>query len=141
MPADSNLVLLKEVDLAATSVVSPPAAPGPAYADLGSGGTPATHPLVVRVFYSSAAAAAPMSITVETAPPSAPGSNTPGTFVQTAAGTLPVVNTSTTEGRRESSVPFITRNRFIRVTTIGAAVTSATITVEAATRRNPEMGT
>lgn len=128
MPADKNLVLLTNTAATTTAITS-------SAVDIGMGGTPITHPLVARVFWSAAAATATMTVTVEAAFESAPGSNTPGTFRQVGIADFTVGPAAETN---EGGIRFVTRRRYVRAVMAGAIATGVTIAVMDASRSSPE---
>ena len=122
MPADKNLICFSNVALLATGSTSPAV-------DIGMGGTPITHPLVMRVFWASAAATATMTVNVE-----ASYDNT--TFRQVASGVM-VVGPGTEA--LEGNVRFITRRRYVRANLTGATATGVSANVNMAARSSPEL--
>lgn len=121
MPADKNLICFSNVNVTGTTT-------SPAV-DIGMGGTPITHPLVARVFWSSAAATATLTVNVE-----ASYDNT--NFRQVASGQLVVSpNVEASEG----GVRFVTRRRYVRVNIIGGAANGVSANINMAARSSPEL--
>src|SRR5262245_26414764 len=121
---DKNLMLF--TNLAAT--VAPQTSPA---VDLGLGGTPVDHPLVVRTFWGAAAAAGTLTLTVEVAP-----DGVAGPWTQVATTTIPV--DPSVEVNRELAVRFYTRQRWVRATVGGVAATGLMSGVTMAARSSPE---
>jgi hypothetical protein len=128
MPADKNLILLTNTAATVATITS-------ASVDIGMGGTPITHPLVARCFWSAAAATGTLTVTVEAAFESAPGSGTPGAFRQVAIGDLTVGPAAETN---ETGIRFVTRRRYVRAVLAGAVATGVTVAVMDASRSSPE---
>jgi len=121
MPADKNLICFSNVNVAGTTT-SPSV-------DIGMGGTPVTHPLVARLFWSSAAATATLVLTVE-------GSYDNTNWRTVATGQAVVgPNTEALEG----GVRFVTRRRYIRSTITGGNANGVSVQINMAARSSPEL--
>lgn len=121
MPADKNLICFSNVNITGTTT-SPSV-------DIGMGGTPVTHPLVARLFWSSAAATATLVLTVE-------GSYDNTNWRSVASGQA-VVGPATEA--LEGGVRFITRRRYIRATVAGGAANGVSVQLNSAARSSPEL--
>jgi hypothetical protein len=121
MPADKNLILFTNFNIT-TGSTSPSV-------DIGMGGTPVDHPLVARVFWTSAAATVTLQTIVQ-----ASYDNTNWRDVSTG---LLVVGPNAEAG--EGGVRFNTRRRYVRAALSGGAVNGITVAIFTASRTSPEM--
>jgi hypothetical protein len=120
MPADKSLVLFTNVNLTTTST-SPSV-------DIGLGGTPVDHPLVARIFWSTAAATITLQTIVQ-----ASYDNT--NWRDVATGQMVCgPNAEASEG----GVRFFTRRRYVRANVSGGAVNGVTVALMAHARSSPE---
>lgn len=124
MPADKNLILLTNTNLTTTATSS--------VVDIGLGGTPLTTPLVARFFWGTASATATINLKVQASYTST------GPFRDINQGDIQVGLAETL--RHEASVRFTTRRRYVQAVVSGGAVNQVTVTIEQASRNNPEMG-
>jgi hypothetical protein len=128
MPADSNLILFTNTASTVLTITG-------ASVDIGLGGTPITHPLVARFFWSAAAATATLTVNIEGAFESSPGSGTPGTFRLISGADITVGPAAETP---EAGIRFVTRRRYVRAVMGGAVATGVTVAVMDASRSAPE---
>src|SRR5262245_41258479 len=112
------------------ATVAPQTAPA---VDIGMGGTPVDHPLVVRAFWGAATVAGTLTLTVEAGPDAAAGP-------WTAVGTASIPVNATVETNREVAVRFYTRQRYVRAILAGADATGVSAGVTMAARTSPEQG-